>query len=107
MKRFLSAALALSLLGATAAQADSFYGPRGGHYERYDRHDYDRDRDHYRHHDNSGALIAAGVGLFALTAILASQNNERERVYVRDDRYAPPPPPPPYYGPRDGYYYGR
>src|SRR5882757_6215942 len=73
MKRLLSAALALTLLGATAASAQS-YG-RGG---------YDRGSS-YRHgsHDNSGALIGLGVGLFALGAIVASQHNDRDRY---DDR---------------------
>ena len=81
MKRLLSAALALTLLGATAASAQS-YG-RGG---------YDRGSS-YRHgsHDNSGALIGLGIGLFALGAIVASQHNDRDRY---DDRayqssYAP------------------
>jgi hypothetical protein len=72
MKRLISATLALTLLGATAASADS-YG-RGG---------YDRGYGHH-HGDNSGALIGLGIGLFALGAIVASQHdNDRydDRAY--------------------------
>jgi hypothetical protein len=79
MKRLVSVALALTLLGATAASANS-YG-RGG---------YDRGYSHsYRHggHDNSGALIGLGIGLFALGAIVASQhNNDRYDRYQTDYR---------------------
>ncbi|HWX89974.1 MAG TPA: hypothetical protein VNY75_06685 [Rhizomicrobium sp.] len=71
MKRLLSATLALTLLGATAASADS-YG-RGG---------YDRGYGHGGH-NNTGALIGLGIGLFALGAIAASQHNDRDRY---DDR---------------------
>jgi len=114
MKRFLSAALALSLLAGTAAQADPFEhayrdGRHDGYSHGFDRgynrgydngygngfeNGYDRDR---RHHDNTGTAIAVGVGLIALTAILASQDHgdhDRERVY-----YRPAPPPAPDYGP--------
>jgi hypothetical protein len=70
MKRLLSATLALTLLGATAAAAEPYY--RGG--QGYDR-DYD---DAYRGHDrdNSGAIVA-GVGFLTLAAILASQHRHR------------------------------
>jgi hypothetical protein len=71
MKRLISATLALTLLGATAASADS-YG-RGG---------YDRGYGHGGH-NNNGALIGLGIGLFALGAIAASQHNDRDRY---DDR---------------------
>ena len=71
MKRLISAALALTLLGATAASADS-YG-RGG---------YDRGYGHGGH-DNNGALIGLGIGLFALAAIAASQHNDRDRYDER------------------------
>ena len=73
MKRLISAALALSLLGATAAQA---FPAHGGF-------DY-RDRS-WRHHDDGGA-IAAGIGLFALAAILASQQNRDHDDWQYRDR---------------------
>ena len=71
MKRLISAALALSLLGATAASAAPAYGTQVQY--RSERH---------RGNDN-GAAIAAGIGFVALAAILASQNNHRD--YDRDD----------------------
>jgi hypothetical protein len=83
MKRLLSAVLAICIAGATAAQAD----PYRGYHHGYDRHWGGR------HHDDTGALVAAGIGLFALTAILASQHDrDRPAVYERED-------PQPYYGP--------
>ncbi|NIK89608.1 uncharacterized protein YraI [Rhizomicrobium palustre] len=106
MRKLLTAALALTVgfgtLAASAAKADPYdYGRRGGWHEyRYVERDYRdyrgyRDDRYRRHHDNTGTAIAVGVGLIALTAILASQNNDR---HYDDVRYAPPPPPPP---PRD------
>lgn len=99
MKRLMSAALALALLSGTAASADPFgYGPRGGYHQRYDR-GWDRGWDHRRHHDDgAGAAIAAGIGLFALTAIIAASDRDREETRVRAYDYPPPPPP------RDRYY---
>ena len=80
MKRLLSAALALTLLGGSAAYADPHgYGHRDNYYG---------ERHHWRHHDDTGAAVAAGVGIFALMAILASQDRER-----RDAQYQGPPPP--------------
>lgn len=99
MKRFLSAALALSLLSGTAVYAEP-YDHRGGHHERRDfdrdRHGGDRYYPHHRHHDDgAGAAIAVGIGLIALTAILASQDRDRDQGYEQrdrmDDRYAAPP----------------
>lgn len=74
MKRLVCATLAVSLLGATAASAQS-YGHGG----------YNRGYSHSRGHDNTGALIGLGIGLFALGAIVAasSHNNDRDRY---DDR---------------------
>jgi opacity protein-like surface antigen len=72
MKRLISAALALSLLGATAASAAPVNHATQVQY-RSERH---------RGGDN-GAAIAAGIGFVALAAILASQNNHRD--YDRDD----------------------
>lgn len=73
MKRLISAALALSLLGATAASAAPVNHATQVQY-----------RDSYRHRGgDNGAAIAAGIGFVALAAILASQNNHRD--YDRDD----------------------
>lgn len=99
MKRLISTALAFSLIGATALQAEPFrfsgrnhgsYGQQG-HFDR--GRDFDR-RHHHHHNDDAGTAIAVGVGLIALTAILAAQadrDSSREADY---ERYAPPPPPP-------------
>ena len=93
MKRLVSAALALTLLGTAAASAQP-YG-RGG---------YDRGYSHsYRHggRDNTGALIGLGIGLFALGAIVASQHdNERDRYEDRGYRGG-------YDGYQGGYYQDR
>ena len=77
MKRLISAALALSLLGATAASAAP---------ARTQIAPVDYRRQSYRHHDNgNGAAIAAGIGFLALAAILASQNNhDRDYGYYHD-----------------------
>jgi hypothetical protein len=96
MKRLISAALIASTLaltvGATAASAQP-YGRHGGY-------GYSRGwNGGYRHHDNTGALVGLGIGLFALGAIAAASANH-DRYYDRYD-YGPPPPPPPAY--RYGY----
>jgi hypothetical protein len=88
MKRLICATLALSLLGATAASAQSYhhggyshgggYGRSGGWHGRGD----------------GGALLGLGIGLFALGAIAASQHDRYDDRYD----YGPPPPPPGYYG---------
>ena len=80
MKRFISAALALTLLGTSAAVADP-WGRRGGHYDRG-----------YRHGDNgAGLAIGLGIGLFALAAIAASQHHDEDRydrrAYGYDNGY--------------------
>src|SRR5215471_9891671 len=89
MKRLICAALALSMLGATAASAQPY---RHGGYG-YGGHGYGGG---WRHHDDTGALVGLGLGLFALGAIVAASNHDR--TYDRYE-YAPPPPPPrAYYG---------
>jgi hypothetical protein len=86
MKRLLSATLALSLLGATAASAAPYgYGDQGysdGYSNSY-RDDGYRDRG-----TDNGPAIAAGIGLLALVAIMASQNHRHDgyRNDWRDDR---------------------
>ena len=69
MKRFLSAALALSLLGATAASAQPYNGNRGGQSD-------------YGHSSNNNGALFAGVGILALAAIFAaSQSHDRDYGY--------------------------
>jgi hypothetical protein len=97
LKSFLSAALALSLISGSAAFAE----PPGGHRDRgnwSERHH--GERYHGRHHrggDDAGAAVAVGLGLFALVAIMAAQDRERERDaqyqgdYRGEDRDGPPP----------------
>jgi hypothetical protein len=97
MKRLICAALALSLLGATAASARPYggyghggFGHHGGYYGGY------RHGGGWHGRGNDGALIGLGIGLFALGAIAAASQHDRY-----DDRYQygpPPPPPPPPYG---------
>jgi len=83
MKRLLSAALAFSLIGSTAAFADP-YG-----------HGYG-DRDYrYGRHDDNGAAIVFGLGVLTLAAVLASQHNDHDGWYDRDRGY---------YRGDDGYY---
>jgi hypothetical protein len=68
MKRLISATLALSLFGATAAAAAPYdRGDNGYSHQGYDNG--------YRGHDNGGAVVA-GVGLLALAAIIAAQNHQ-------------------------------
>jgi hypothetical protein len=87
MKRLVCAALAITLIGSTAAVADPYgRGNWGGGYSRQDRGDY-------RHGDNgAGLALGLGVGLFTLAAI-ASQHNDRDydrydnRGYGGNDYY--------------------
>jgi hypothetical protein len=76
MKRLIASVLALSLLGTTVATAASA-AP-------VNRPIPVRD---YRHHDDNGAAVAAGIGFLALAAILASQNNHDRDYYYRDRDY--------------------
>jgi len=69
MKRLVCAALALSLIGSTAAIAHDNEGSWGGYSQ--------QDRGDYRRGDNgAGLAIGLGVGLFALAAIAASQHHD-------------------------------
>ena len=82
MKRLVSATLALSMLGVTAAAADPYdHGGQGyaggynnqgynGAYGSRDSRDYSR-----RGGSNDGGAVVAGVGILALAAILASQHH--------------------------------
>ncbi len=91
MRKFLTAAVAaLSFAGAIAATSapaearDHRRGSYGGGYYGGGRY--------YRHHDNTGTALAAGVVGLALGAALASSNSNSRSYY--DDRS--------YYG--RGYY---
>ena len=80
MKRLVCATLAVSLLGATAASAQS-YGHGGTN----------RGYSHSRGHDNTGALVGLGIGLFALGAIIAaSSHNNGFGPGDRRERYLGP-----------------
>jgi hypothetical protein len=94
MKRLISAAIALTLLGTAAASAQSYrHGGGYGHGGGYSRGWHGRG-------GNDGALIGLGIGLFALGAIAASSHDRYDDRY----EYGPPPPPPPaYYGSRYDY----
>jgi hypothetical protein len=72
MKKIIGAALILSMLGGSAAFAAPAYGNNRGYSD--------------QRHDNSGAVIA-GVGLLALAAIFASQNNHDDYGYRSDYRH--------------------
>jgi hypothetical protein len=65
MKRVLSALLALSLLGTTAAYAGPPRG-HGGHHSGWSHH----------HGGGDGAAIAVGIGALALFGILAAQGKQ-------------------------------
>jgi hypothetical protein len=103
MKRLISAAIALTLLGTAAASAQSYRHGGGYGHGSYSHGGYSRGYNGR----NDGALIGLGIGLFALGAIAASSHDRY------DDRYEYGPPPPPAYGPRGydngynrGYGYG-
>jgi hypothetical protein len=75
MKRLISSVLALSLLGATVATA--------ANAAPVNRPIPVRD---YRHGNDNGAAIAAGIGFVALAAILASQSNRDHDNWNYRDR---------------------
>jgi hypothetical protein len=79
MKRLIGAALALSLLGATAASAAPAHGSLAPV-------DY-RDRSYHSRDNGNGAAVVAGIGFLALAAILASQNNHDHDGWYRHDNY--------------------
>ena len=96
MKRLVSTVLALSLLGTAAASAQPFRGNNDRDYTRGNDRGYSRDyrsgSNWNRGHDNSGTVIGLGLGLFALAAILSSQqrtDTSYQRSYDNryDDRY--------------------
>lgn len=73
MKRLVSATLALTLLGGSAAVAapydhGGYQGYTGGYGDAY------RGNNYHRHDGDNGGAIVAGVGILALAAILASQH---------------------------------
>ncbi|HZC77041.1 MAG TPA: hypothetical protein VE258_04795, partial [Ktedonobacterales bacterium] len=72
MKRVLGATLVLSLLGTTAASADSWHGGHGW--------------GHGWHHGWGGAGTALGIGLGILTLGIIASESSRHRYY-RDDGY--------------------
>jgi hypothetical protein len=76
MKKLLSAVLALTLLGTAGASAQTWRGNGGSHFTQ-SRGYQDRSwHGGYRRDDrgNIDTQIGLGLGLFALGAILASQN---------------------------------
>ena len=90
MRKFITAGLAaLTLaggLGAASANAEEW---RGGD----------------RHHDGSGAAVAAGIAGLAIGAAIASDHDryyDHDRGYYRDGYYYGPPA----YAYAYGYYYG-
>jgi hypothetical protein len=108
MKRLLSIALALTLMGSSVAMAHGYQG--GGYGDRRGYNGYSApNRDGYGYRDRSNTPAAAvGVGILALGlfAALASQhNNDR----YSSGYYAPPPRYGDYgpgYGSSPGYGYG-
>jgi len=94
MRRLLGAILALSLMSGAAAVAGP-YGHGGSGYGVTTGYSHG-DRGWYGHRDhgnNDGAAIATGVGILALIAILAAQNQHEDQqgVYDRngDQQYVP------------------
>jgi hypothetical protein len=86
MKKIICAALALTLLGSTAAEARG-WGHGGWHGG-------------YHHGWGGGAFLGLGLGLLALGAVAAHE--DRERYYDREDYYRDGPPPPRGYDDRYG-----
>jgi hypothetical protein len=83
MKKIICAALALTLLGSTAAQASDWgHGWHGGGWH---------------HHGNADWAVGLGLGLFALGVIGAAESAHERNQYYRDrdayDRNQDYPPP--------------
>ena len=95
MKRVIALALAATLLGSTAASAQSW----GHNYRGHGWH-----HGYGYHHGHGDAAAAVGLGIFALgaLAIISSQNAHRYDGPAYDS-YGPPPPPPDRYGAPYGY----
>jgi hypothetical protein len=107
MKRILAGALALTLLGSTAA-ADASSWHHGGGWG------HGGGWSHGGHWGHGGwgwgpGAVALGLGAFVLgAAIVGSASHDHDRYYG-DDNYGPPPPPRGYYdhggyNGDDGYY---
>lgn len=86
MKRLISAVLALTLLGGTAAAASPYnhgdvgVGSNGYNGQAYDSGYRNRDGDdRYRDRVDNGGAVVAGIGLLTLAAILAAQNQRHYR----------------------------
>src|SRR5262245_15236733 len=96
MKKLLSVAMALALLGgsttAALAHGRPGYGPpvHRGYYAQPYGYGYGYG---YRRHDNTAAAVGLGILAFGLIATLAAQNNAR--TYAPPPGYYAPPPPPP------------
>lgn len=111
MKRLLSIALALTLMGTSVAMARGYqggsYGDRG--YNGYNGYSTPyRGGNAYRERNNDGAVaVGAGILALGLFAALASHNSD----HYSSSYYAPPPRSGyggygPGYGSNPGYGYG-
>jgi hypothetical protein len=103
MKRLLSIALALTLMGSSVAMARGYQGG-GGYGDRHGNNGYSvpyRGGYGYRDRDNNAAA-AVGIGILAL-GLFAALASQHDNDHYSSSYYAPPPRPG--YG---GYYgYGR
>ncbi len=83
MKRLLSAVLALSLLGTTAASADSW--GQGGYHGGW------HGGGHYGGRYFGGAgVVALGLGILTLGILASESAHQRARYYDQDGYYGPP-----------------
>jgi hypothetical protein len=100
MKKLISIALALALVGgsttAALAHGRPGYGPpihRG-----YVAKPYGYGYAHRHRHDNTAAALGFGLLAFGLIATLAAQNNARAYSAPPPGYYGPSPAPPAPYG---------